>query len=370
METDECPKIEKASQKLLDLSYDERVKHFEKEAMSLYQFCLKKGYSEGDIQTCVSKLYDSSKSTTVKALEDSQRSVIVLVLLVGLTGAIYSSPEANNFVAAHYKLFTIKYVLPYWNFGQLWNEDCIVYNKWLPEDKFEINEKTCKYCSNIVKLNNNTLDKYKDFSKSEMSTHYLAFQQPVIVEDATKGWPSTQINMELLSKLYQTHPLLSHSMGSCVYETTVTQTSNFYDFITAYVDKTLQNNWHIRWENCDTKSAKIIRKYYSRLYFIPDSVQSNPTNTIIAARGASPEKHKFIVESSEGRWLTVVSGSMKVYLNPTYPQCKHDYGCDTTVFELNAGQAVFYYPNVWEIDYEIISKDETLAVSTSLVWDQ
>ena len=48
-------------------------------------------------------------------------------------------------------------------------------------------------------------------------------------------------------QLYQTHPLLSHSMGSCTYETTVTQTSNFYDFITAYVDKTLQDVWHIRW---------------------------------------------------------------------------------------------------------------------------
>ena len=108
MATEECPKIEKASQRLLDLSYDERVKHFEKEAMSLYQFCLKKGFSDGDMKTCVSKLYGPSKSTTVKTLEDSQRSVIVLLLLVGLAGAIYASPEANNFVAAHYKLFTIK----------------------------------------------------------------------------------------------------------------------------------------------------------------------------------------------------------------------------------------------------------------------
>ena len=40
------------------------------------------------------------------------------------------------------------------------------------------------------------------------------------------------------------------------------------------------------------KSAKIIRKYYKRLYCIPDSAESTQFNSIIAAKGATTERHK------------------------------------------------------------------------------
>ena len=104
----ECPKILKADDELRDKSYEDRLKSFEEEAISLYEFCLKKGFTDGEVKTCVSKLYGPPKSTSSKAIEDSKRSLIHLAVIIALIGIVYASPEANNFVAAHYKIFTIK----------------------------------------------------------------------------------------------------------------------------------------------------------------------------------------------------------------------------------------------------------------------
>lgn len=37
--------------------------------------------------------------------------------------------------------------------------------------------------------------------------------------------------------------------------------------------------------NCETKAAKIIRKYYKRPYYLPDMAQGHSFNSIISAKG-------------------------------------------------------------------------------------
>jgi len=103
-----CPKIEKANVDLLDLSYEERLQAFEKEALSLYAFCVKKGFSDGELKSCVSKMYGPPKPTTTKAMHDSWQSLLMIGILVATAGTIYASPGANSYIAAQYKLFTIK----------------------------------------------------------------------------------------------------------------------------------------------------------------------------------------------------------------------------------------------------------------------
>lgn len=104
----QCPQIKKVTNDILDLSYEDRLKVFQNEAVSLYEFCSKKGFTNEEVATCVSKLYGPETSLKRKALQDSYRSLFVIALIVAASSALYATPETNNFISAHLKLFTIE----------------------------------------------------------------------------------------------------------------------------------------------------------------------------------------------------------------------------------------------------------------------
>jgi len=60
-----------------------------------------------------------------------------------------------------------------------------------------IDKKTCSFCSNIVKLNNNTIDVVKDTSKEEVAKYYVSNYQPIIVSDVDED----NIDMTKLSEV-------------------------------------------------------------------------------------------------------------------------------------------------------------------------
>ena len=107
-EEDVCPKIKQIDEDLRNLSYEDKLKAFEEEANSLYAFCMKKGFSEAELVTCISKLHGPPKTATKQALNDSMGSFVFLSLLVALGAFVYASPLAQNMIAVHYKLATIK----------------------------------------------------------------------------------------------------------------------------------------------------------------------------------------------------------------------------------------------------------------------
>ena len=106
--TGNCPKIESLNDDQMDLSYEDKLKLLEREANSLYAFCLKKSFSEKQMVECVSKLYGPPKSMGKKALNDSLRSFVLVAILVALGAVVYGSPAAQNMIAVHYKLAMIK----------------------------------------------------------------------------------------------------------------------------------------------------------------------------------------------------------------------------------------------------------------------
>ena len=65
-----------------------------------------------------------------------------------------------------------------------------------------MDEKACKYCSNIGKLNNNTFDRVKNLNKKNMLKNYISLSQPVILEDGMKNWDLPSLDMEILSNVF------------------------------------------------------------------------------------------------------------------------------------------------------------------------
>ena len=93
-------------------------------------------------------------------------------------------------------------MLPHWNYAKLWNEDCLIDNKWLPADEeIKLDKEGCKYCSNIVKHNNNTIDRVQNLNKKGMSKDYISLTQPVVILDGMKDWNSLPLDMDVLSKV-------------------------------------------------------------------------------------------------------------------------------------------------------------------------
>lgn len=94
--------------------------------------------------------------------------------------------------------------MPYWNFGEMYNEDCLIHNYWKPEPKPpKVTKETCEYCSKIAELNNNTLDRLKNVSPDDILKFYILNQQPVVVTDATKDWESSkQLSMDELTNVW------------------------------------------------------------------------------------------------------------------------------------------------------------------------
>lgn len=367
-----CPKVKPVNKNEVNLDYEKKLRLVEEEAQSLYLFCMKKGFTEEEISTCVSKLRGPEKPKLRKIANDSTTSCLRLSLVLALVTALWMTPTGYNMLAVHAKLFSIKVILPYWDWATLYQEECLINNPWLPAENTTIDAEFCQYCTNMVKYGNNKVDRLNNTKGAEIMKHYIQNSQPVVVTDTTKDWGSKKrIAMDVIANLYQTDKFLSTVMGSCNYSTNVGFNETFYDFITAYVDGKLPKLWHANWQNCENKAGKIFRQFYTRPYFIPDMAQAGTENSVIASFGQHPEEYFSVPinTQSSGHWITVVTGSLKFLLTPN-EGCMDLFKCKILEVMLYPGETVFFTEGDWDHSYTPTDDKLTLAISSSVVWDE
>ena len=105
---EKCPTIAAVTDDVQELSYDDKLKLIEKEATSLYEFCVGKGFQEKQLDMCISNFRGSDQSGYKKVLVDSTRSFVILGLVVAVISVVYASPAAYNMFTVHAKLFSMK----------------------------------------------------------------------------------------------------------------------------------------------------------------------------------------------------------------------------------------------------------------------
>ena len=103
-----CPKIEPISSNVVNLSYGEKLQLVEKEAQSLYAFCMTKRFTSDEVHDCVSELRGPRPTKTKKILHDSSASIFTLSVVVALIATIFVSDVAYNMFVVHAKLVAIK----------------------------------------------------------------------------------------------------------------------------------------------------------------------------------------------------------------------------------------------------------------------
>ena len=90
------------------MSHEEKVRLIEKEAQTLYDFCLQKGLSKKDLSWCLKPLFGSPPEYVKKVVKDNSKFCLSIGFIFGLVAVIVAWSPAHNFCCVHGKLALMK----------------------------------------------------------------------------------------------------------------------------------------------------------------------------------------------------------------------------------------------------------------------
>jgi hypothetical protein len=98
----------------------------------------------------------------------------------------------------------------------------------------------------------------------------------VIVKDVLVNWTATDVfNYEFFSDLYAN----SHS-HRCQFFPYKTEFRSLNEALTMSERRKTKSPWYFGWSNCDSETADVLRRHYSRPYFLPERSESSRTDWI------------------------------------------------------------------------------------------
>ena len=96
------------SDQISAMSHEEKLKLIEKEAKTLYDFCIEKGLSKKDLTWCLRPLFGSPPELVKKAVKDNSKLFMTLALIGCILAIIFGWSTAYNLVCVHGKLALMK----------------------------------------------------------------------------------------------------------------------------------------------------------------------------------------------------------------------------------------------------------------------
>jgi len=245
-------------------------------------------------------------------------------------------------------------LLPIWDWTKIYTSQCLIGNPFVNNsiDLAECNK--CVNTSEVVRLSNIT---FFNFTKQIYFNHL-----PVIIDDATESWPAVrQLNLDRLFQMFAEDPILSQQ-DLCHFKSNIRQYNQiggadrlFDDFLQGK-----RRSFVAHWSNCQRESLKIIRKFYSKPYFLPASIgQTLLGNWFIVSAGmdkTSDRPHQ-IPLNSEWNWVAQIQGRSAIRLEPQDACGKL---CSTlSSIKLNTGDLIIY-SRLFSASYLPLSKKTIL----------
>lgn len=111
---------------------------------------------------------------------------------------------------------------------------------------------------------------------------YAYSGRPVIVKDALANWTAVDVfSYEFFSELYtkESNALASRS-HRCQFFPYKTEFRSLEEALTMSEDRQSNQPWYFGWSNCDSQTADVLRRHYSRPYFLPERSESSRTDWI------------------------------------------------------------------------------------------
>lgn len=114
------------------------------------------------------------------------------------------------------------------------------------------------------------------------SFSYAYNGRPVIVKDALTNWTAMEaFSYEFFRELY-TKESSSDGWRShrCQFFPYKTEFRSLNEALTMSHQRRSSRPWYFGWSNCDSETADVLRRHYSRPYFLPERSESSPTDWI------------------------------------------------------------------------------------------
>ena len=90
------------------MSHDAKLKLIEREAKTLYDFCVEKGLSKKDLSWCLKPLFGSPPELVKKTVKDNSKFFTTFAVIGCLLAIVFGWSTAYNLVCVHGKLALMK----------------------------------------------------------------------------------------------------------------------------------------------------------------------------------------------------------------------------------------------------------------------
>lgn len=129
----------------------------------------------------------------------------------------------------------------------------------------------CKICVDVK-----VVDKVKNISKNEFELKYSSKLRPVVVIDGTRDWsPTSTFSFDFFKNLYQNNYSDSYECQFFPYKT---EFKSLKEALNMSVARSRlepgTESWYIGWSNCNDNAGKILRNYYKKPYFFPETSEN------------------------------------------------------------------------------------------------
>ncbi len=173
------------------MSGTDSLEAIDKDLKDVLDFCVSSGLSSSQIASGARPLLDAAKKSKHRAWV---RRVVLVSLAVAVVAFLFQNTWTYRWICIAAKFMAMK-VLPYWDWTPLYDEECIIKNPYMVQDK--LTEEDCQECVNYTKL-----EIVHDLTFEIVAEDYLFSNLPFIVLDATKGWKATsEFNPDSLKKV-------------------------------------------------------------------------------------------------------------------------------------------------------------------------
>nr|CAH0111864.1 unnamed protein product [Daphnia galeata] len=209
----------------------------------------------------------------------------------------------------------------------------------------------CDFCRDLHRV-----DIVQHISPQEFESKYAYSGRPVIVKDGLVNWTATDVfNYEFFSDLYAN----SHS-HRCQFFPYKTEFRSLNEALTMSERRKIKSPWYFGWSNCDSETADVLRRHYSRPYFLPERSESSRTDWIFMGT-AGLGAHMHVDHVSLPSWQAQIRGQKLWSLEPP-PECY--YQCQAMEITVQPGDTIVLDTNIWYHKTNVVSEEISITIGS------
>ncbi|CAH1800506.1 unnamed protein product [Owenia fusiformis] len=339
------------------LTIAEKLEIIDREIRTLHEFCKNKGYKQFEIEKLAQPILKPVREANRKKWLNRFKWAGICVLILAIL--FYFDPAYNTLCMIG-RLTSVKLILPYWDWTEVYDKSCLVYNPYFIGK--QLDEDDCELCETTT-----SLTREENISQVEMTENFLKRDIPLIVTDAMSDWPAREnFSLKYLHELHKNDPKLRDA-SPCDFTTNLKiPNGNHRAFLKKAASGNI-NNYYAHWSNCDKQAAKVLRQFYKRPYFIPPMVEFRYSNWLFVSNKFTGKRFKPLSIGSAVGVMSVVKGQFDIKLLPR-PPCNET--CVELTETLTEGEILVFTDNLWYLDYLPNGPGESIAIGVGGNFDE